>query len=155
MSSLDLNLDLMLKQASVGSDTPNGALQTEDNQNLLTESDDFLLTEDGLGMPKFSDLPEATTVGNGEIFCFGNPNIESFYITKENLQNELTPFFRATLVNEADSTYMYYGGLNDGAWQVNRVLKADGTKTTATQINNPGTIDLATAWSNKGTLSYS
>lgn len=48
---------------------------------------------------------------------------------------------------------VYYGGLVGENWQVNRFDDAF-TKTVATIANNAGTPDLATAWTNRESLTY-
>lgn len=151
--SLDLELNLWLEQQT-GASVPGGALKTEDGQFLLTEDGQYLLTEDGVGMPEFSNLTEATVLDDNDILCFADPNNQNFKINKANLSAALSPFFEATLADSTDSTYTYLGGLNDGEWQINRILKSTGVKTRATEDNNVGTVDLNTAWTNKGTLNY-
>ena len=105
-------------------------------------------------MPEFSNLTEATVLDDNDVLCFADPSNQNFKINKANLSATLSPFFEANLVDEANATYMYYGGNKAGAWKINRVLKADGTNVSATESNNPGTVDLATAWTNRGTLNY-
>ena len=152
----DLRLDL-------GLDTPLGSGLIPLNDILLTESGEPITTEDGnfiylegaSGMPKISELTSITQLQDNDILVVARPNTETFQIDKNDLKPELSVFFKATLVDENDTIYMYYGGENNEAWQINRILRADGTKATATETNNPGTIDLTTAWSNRGTLSYS
>lgn len=155
MSDLDLRLDLWVIKGQDAGDIPNGALRTEDAQYLLTEDGFYLIAEDGVGMPKFSELTEATTVDDNDVFCFGDPDVESFKINRVNLSAMLSPFFQATELDEGDVDYVYYGGTKSGDWKINRFLKIDGTRVSATEVNNPGTVDLASAWTNRGTLIYS
>lgn len=151
--SLDLELNLWIEQQG-GLSVPGGALKTEDGQYLLTEDGQYLLTEDGVGMPEFSNLTEATVLDDNDVLCFADPSNQNFKINKANLSATLSPFFEANLVDEVNATYMYYGGNNNNAWQINRVLKSSGVKDTATESNNPGTVDLNTAWTNRGSLNY-
>jgi hypothetical protein len=53
-----------------------------------------------------------------------------------------------------DSGNKYYGGLVGAAWKINRYNLTTFVKTSATISNNPGTPDLATAWTNRLTLVY-
>ena len=51
------------------------------------------------------------------------------------------------------STYTYFGIDPASGWVINR-YDSSGTKTQATESNNGGTTDLATAWTNRLTLNY-
>jgi hypothetical protein len=51
------------------------------------------------------------------------------------------------------STYTYFGIDPASGWVINR-YDSSGTKTQATESNNGGTTDLATAWTNRLTLTY-
>ena len=56
------------------------------------------------------------------------------------------------LSDESDATYWYYGWENiDGGWLVQRQTRSSGMSLDA----DSGYADLATAWPNKDTLSYS
>ena len=54
---------------------------------------------------------------------------------------------------EHTSTHTYFGLDPASGWVINRYDSA-GTKTQATESNNGGTTDLATAWTNRLTLTY-
>ena len=66
-----------------------------------------------------------------------------------------TAFLISTFADQASSpTYCYYGGLDyTGAWKVNR-FDSGLNKTSATEVNNPLILDLATAQANVLTLTY-
>lgn len=52
-------------------------------------------------------------------------------------------------------TYHYFGGISLGKWKIIRVTVADpGEKLAATEANNEGTTSLATAWTNRASLTY-
>jgi len=55
-----------------------------------------------------------------------------------------------------DSTYLYYGGLDDvGAWQINRYPYSDlADRKEADISNNSGYSTLASAWTARGSLTY-
>ena len=56
---------------------------------------------------------------------------------------------------EFTGTYVYYGGAYaTGAWEIRRVTVADGTKVVANEANNGSYTDLATAWTNRASLTY-
>lgn len=67
-----------------------------------------------------------------------------------------SPFLAVTLTDIADATYYYYGGLLPStAWQVNRYLKSDPTVGTSANLANNGAVTtLASAWTNRTTLTY-
>jgi hypothetical protein len=52
------------------------------------------------------------------------------------------------------STHIYYGGLKNGLWKINRFAKSGFVKTSATQANNGSVTNLSDAWTNRLTLTY-
>lgn len=55
-------------------------------------------------------------------------------------------------VDQSDATYFYFGWENvNGGWLVQRQLRSDGS----TQSSTTGYVDLASAWLNRTTLTYS
>jgi len=65
---------------------------------------------------------------------------------------QVTPFV-PTENYDSTITYSYFGLDPASGWVINR-YDNDGTKTQATEDNNGGTTDLATAWTNRLTLTY-
>jgi len=59
-----------------------------------------------------------------------------------------------TLIDDADLTNIYYGGLLSGAWKVNRYNRTTYVKTSATISNNGGVANLAAAWTARTSLTY-
>jgi hypothetical protein len=77
----------------------------------------------------------------------GLPAIDGSQLT--GLQTVFTP----TLSDYSDSTYVYHGGeLSDGGYRVKRYLKSDPT---TNAVADDQLADLATAWTNRATLTYS
>ena len=63
-------------------------------------------------------------------------------------------FWEATST-DTTTAYIYKGGLNGTAWQINRYDRANGmARTAATVSNNIGTTTLTAAWSGRLTLNY-
>jgi hypothetical protein len=62
------------------------------------------------------------------------------------------------LNNDIDGVtlYDYHGGIRyDGSWLVIRYDKADvAVRLVADEVSNPSFVDLATAWTNRATLTY-
>lgn len=55
-------------------------------------------------------------------------------------------------ISAGDATYLYFGF--DTNWRIRRVLRADGTATEATNINNGSYANLAAAWPDRAILVY-
>ena len=62
-------------------------------------------------------------------------------------------FWEATEI-ERTAAYIYKGGLNGTAWQINRYATNNLSRTAATESNNAGSTTLSDAWSNRSTLIY-
>lgn len=60
--------------------------------------------------------------------------------------------FDTSLVDDTDSTYIWFGGLVGAAWQINRFTIATSVKAVATIANNPSYANLAAAWASKHLL---
>lgn len=60
-------------------------------------------------------------------------------------------------VDDTDETYFYWGWTDTaaGSWQVRRTLRANAAKTDATIVGDAGYADLAAAWIDRATLTYS
>ena len=64
-------------------------------------------------------------------------------------------FLDITKIDVADASYYYYGGVDSVAdWKINRYDKTTYVKTSADENNNGGYTDLATAWTDRTTLTY-
>lgn len=63
-------------------------------------------------------------------------------------------FWEATST-DTTTAYIYKGGLNGTAWQINRYDRANGmARTSATVSNNSGTTTLTAAWADRLTINY-
>jgi hypothetical protein len=67
-----------------------------------------------------------------------------------NIMKDSSPFFDVSIVDLTNASHYYYGGMLLGQWNINRFNTATLTKTSA----NTGAVDLATAWANRTTLTY-
>lgn len=67
-----------------------------------------------------------------------------------------TPNLDISLSDISTTNTYYFGGIkSNGDWQINKWATLSGTKTTANILNNSAVLDLASAWTNKTTLTYS
>ena len=73
---------------------------------------------------------------------------------QNNLPISTNPRFWVATEFDDDTAY-YWGGLNDGAWEIDKAPLTDVTNvTTANVSNNSSYTSLADAWSNRLTLNY-
>ncbi len=157
---LDLRLDLGLIYKGKSGQITGGTILEEGGDPILEEGGDALLNEDGATVARISELDDVSTKGgleNSDEIPLGGPsNIQSYSVDMATVTNFVSNniFFEATLVDENDSTYMYYGGDKGSDWQIDRVLRTDGTRTRASEINNPTVTNLTDAWNTRGTLTY-
>lgn len=65
-------------------------------------------------------------------------------------------FLDVTETDMDDATYYYYGGTDSEAdWKINRYPKNNlVNRESASQSNNAGYADLASAWPDRGSLNY-
>ena len=129
-----------------------GAKLTEEGLTKLTEDGNIKITEAGLTQEKTSDYNNNPNPPGTALLDVAIPGSDNVNTTLD--QFKQTIFFEATLVDENDSTYMYYGGDKGSDWQIDRVLRTDGTRTRANESNNPTITNLTDAWNTKGTLTY-
>ncbi len=58
-------------------------------------------------------------------------------------------------LDETDPTYFYFGWISvDGGWLIHRQERSSSLTSKATVSNNPGVLDLSTAWPDRLTLTY-
>ena len=81
-------------------------------------------------------------------------NLRDGLLELETAIDESTSFWEATNTDTTEN-YIYKGGLNGTAWQINRYDRNNNTaRVAATVSNNSGTTTLADAWTNRTTLNY-
>jgi hypothetical protein len=99
-----------------------------------------------------SRFREPTTLDDEDRLALRFNNLEAQIVVAAAANQFLT----TSEFDDTDATYYFYGGLTSAsAWQINRYTKAALVRTSAALAGNPTKTSLASAWTDRLTLTYS
>lgn len=150
----------------------------ETSPEVLRNKLESLEGDNRLDASAIKNLPEATErivnaggsrgldIGNGSGDFFratkltlegATISVDGRHVTLSNIAGGGSGGLEVTESDLTDPVYYYYGGIDtSGDWKINRYDRDDATlKNFATEANNPGIINLGTAWSSRTLLNYS